>query len=132
MSNSNTNRKVSITRSQLGQPGVEIVDLDYAYEKGSTHLILELSVERDFSTLKSRENLMRELEGVWNAFLGVLKDERLISDSSSNETTGPLYGTNSVTPTGHVDMIVRTPSETRYHLSGSPSDQNSRRELEIG
>jgi hypothetical protein len=110
MSSSNTNRKVSITRNQLGKPGVEIVDLDYAYEKGNIHLILELSVERDFSTLKSRESLMHELEGVWNGFLGVLKGEQLISDSSSNETTGAPVNTCNVTRTGPVGMDALTPS----------------------
>jgi hypothetical protein len=114
MSYTNMNRKLSVTRSQRDPAAVENVDLDYVYEKGNIHLTLSLGVVRDFSTSKSRENLMLELEDVWKGFLKALKAEGLISDSSSKEITGVQVNTSGDIQTGPLSRGVSIPLGNPY------------------
>lgn len=114
MSNTNMNRTLSVTRSQQEGHNVAIVDLDYVYEKGNTHLTLSFEATRDFSTSKSKESLMLELEGVWKGFLRAMREEGLISDSSSKEITGVLISTKDVIRNGQKNEVASTLSEKRY------------------
>lgn len=114
MSNTNTNRRLSVTRNQPDPAGAEDVDLDYVYEKGNTHLTLSFGATRDFSTSKSKENLMLELEGEWNAFLRAMRQEGLISDSSSKEITGVPQSTYPAIATGQLNTAAGFPSGPPY------------------
>jgi hypothetical protein len=104
----NTNRKLSVTKSQYDTEGVPSVAIDLQYRSGDTLLTLSLA-EPNLGTLKSRESLIKELEAEWNGFLKVLQDERLIYDSCSKETTGAQVSTNKGTLIGPTGCLVNGP-----------------------
>lgn len=104
----NTSHKLSTTKERH-----TIADVEHVLEKtfssaGDIRLICEL----DLSTLKSKESLQRQIEDLWRTFSEqVLK---LISGSSSSETTGLLTDTRSDTPTGRPGMGASPTSGSRF------------------
>jgi len=121
MSNTNMNRKLSLTKNTRGVPDAHSVDIDLVYENAGTRLTFGLEILGDRSTSKSRENLMQELEDEWNGFLKVLKEEKLISDSFFKKTIGAQANTNRDIQTGREAVVACGPLGTAFLMSGCNS-----------
>lgn len=92
-----TSHKLSTTKERH-----TIADVEHVLEKTFTSAgDIRLTCEFDLSTLKSKESLQLQIGGLWKIFCE--QALKLISDSSSSETTGQHPGTPSDTLTGQLN-----------------------------
>lgn len=91
-------RSITVTRSDGDR--APYAGINMSLESEDIHLIFDLSVDQDISTSKSKESLRAQIEEGYGAFLKVLKDEGLISDSFFSGIIGSQKSTSLDTPTG--------------------------------
>lgn len=108
----NTSQKRSGTTAERTIVGAQSAEVSKFTNFGPTHLTYTFQT----SGLKSRESLQPRIDALWRTFCE--QAQSLISDSYSNETTGPLPSIPSGIPTGRQNTAASGTSGSRFRSVG--------------